>query len=217
MDRKAFWISGLLLLAMTGATFWRLSLLPDWHHIPADGPASERTISLFWLFWVPCGLLFTMAMLPVRRWLVSGSPEAMQAWRRYRGGFLIFYSAILSLMQAFILARSLGLAAEMDRLAAARFFLFVAGIAIMVLGNALPKMPFLTARLRFFRLDPWQWNRQLRFTGKLMVGMGLFLAIGLQLLPLTLWRPAIHGVFVAYLAALLWHRAMVKRQPSALP
>ncbi len=216
IDRKALWISGFVAFALFAATLWRLSLLPDWHHIPADGPANPRTISLFWLLWTPGMLLFTMTFMCARRWLASGTDEAMRAWGRYSGRMLVCYSLLLLLMQAFILARSLGLALAMDRLATARVIFALAGIMMMALGNALPKMPFLAARFRPFRLDPWQWNRHLRFAGKLLVAMGLFLLLVLPLLPVTMIRPATTAIWVAILVASLWYRIKLKREPSPL-
>jgi hypothetical protein len=38
IDRKALWIFIAVILAMTGATIWQLSLLPDWRHMPLGGP-----------------------------------------------------------------------------------------------------------------------------------------------------------------------------------
>jgi hypothetical protein len=41
IDRKALWISLLLVVAMVVASLWRLSLLPDWRHVPLDGAANS--------------------------------------------------------------------------------------------------------------------------------------------------------------------------------
>ena len=45
IDRKALWIFIAVILAMTGATIWQLSLLPDWRDMPLGGPGSHNTVS----------------------------------------------------------------------------------------------------------------------------------------------------------------------------
>ncbi len=54
INRKAFWISLLVLFVMIAADFWRLSLLPDWRHVPVEGPGS-RSVPVFWTFVPPPG------------------------------------------------------------------------------------------------------------------------------------------------------------------
>lgn len=214
IDRKALWISLFLVCAMIAAILWRLSLLPDWHHVPADGPGGSRTIPVFMIFAGPLAVLFSVAVLYVRKWLRSGPEEAMQHWRRSNGLILMFNAVMMALMQAFILARSLGALQSVDRLAVSHAAFLVSGIFLMVAGNALPKAPWLS--MRFRPLDPWQWNRHLRFGGKLMVGMGLFMAVGMPLLPEKMVPPVTIGLMLTMLAAGFWHRAWVKREPSPL-
>jgi hypothetical protein len=93
---------------------------------------------------------------------------------------------------------------------------FVAtGIFLMAVGNMLPKMPWLTARFR--PLDPWQWNQHLRFAGKLTVVIGLFLAVGMPLLPITMGLPVSIGLAITTITVSFWHRAKVRREPSPQP
>jgi hypothetical protein len=51
------------------------------------------------------------------------------------------------------------------RIALSHVIFVVAGIFMMMVGNMLPKMPWLSARFRSAQLDPWQWNRHLRSDG----------------------------------------------------
>jgi hypothetical protein len=217
MDRKTLWISWLLIAAMTAAGFWRLSLLPDWHHLPANGPRDSHTINGLFVFWGPFILLFLTFLLFARKWFVAGPEESEGPWRRYSGLTIVLFAAIIVPIQAFIIARSLGVGAAIDRATFARAVVIATGILIMVLGNALPKMPWLSARFRPFHLDEWQWNRQLRFTGRIMFGVGLATAISGPLLPLKMALPMQICLCLAMLGALLWHRARVKRESSPHP
>lgn len=214
VGRRTLWISWLLIAAMAAAGCWRLSLLSDWHRLPIDGPGDRHTINGLMIFWGPFTLLLSMTFLYGRKWFVSGPEELMQPWRRWSTLYLIPIAAISILAQSFIIAHSLGFA-PVERVAFARFIFIATGIMIMLLGNALPKMPWLAVRFRPFQLDPWQWNRQLRFGGKLLVGMGLFLAIVMPLLvPSKMVLPAMLSVWLVAMAASFWHRAKVKREPS---
>lgn len=217
IDRKALWISFLVLIAMIAADFWRLSLLPDWHHVPVEGPGNSHTMPVLMLFVPVLGLLFTMGVLFSRKWLRSGPEEAVQPWRRYYGLALLFNTAIMASAEAFNLARSLGALQSVSRITLAHVIFVVGGIFMMVVGNMLPKMPWLSARFRSAQLNPWQWNRQLRFGGKITVVFGLFLAVGLPLLPVKMALPTILGLSLTIMAVNYWHRAKVKREPSPQP
>jgi hypothetical protein len=214
INRKALWISLLVLFAMIAADVWRLSLLPDWHHIPAEGPGNGHTISLLVLFVPILGLIFTMGFHFARKWLASGSKEALQPWQRYNGLALLFTTAMMASVEAFNLARSLGALQSVSRITLAHIIFVVGGIFMMLAGNMLPKMPWLTARSRRAQLNPWQWNRQLRFAGKVTFALGLFMAVGLPLLPVKMAPPATLGLALAVIVVNYWHRAKVKREPS---
>jgi hypothetical protein len=212
IDRRALSISLLVLFAMIAADFWRLSLLPNWHHVPTDGPGNTHTFPMFSLFAPALALFFTIGLVSVRKWLRSGSEDALQPWRRWYGLLLLFNTVIAALAQAFVLARSLGALQSVDRQALSRVMMVAAGVFVMVFGNTLPKMPFLTAR--FGPLDPWQWNRHLRFAGKIAVFLGLFLAVIMPQLSLKMVLPATVSLALAGMAANYWHRSKVKREPS---
>jgi hypothetical protein len=214
IDRKTLWISWFLIVTMTAAGFWRLSLLPDWHHMPANGPGDSHTINGLFVFWGPATLLVLMFSAFVRKWTVSGPEESVGPWRRFSGFMILVFAAIVVPLQAFIIARSLGVGRTIDRVALADAVMTASGILVMVLGNTLPKMPWLSARFRPFQLDQWQWNRQLRFSGRCMVGLGFLIAVSGPLLPLKMVFPVQICACVAFLAALLWYRAKVRRDPS---
>ena len=217
IDRKALWISITVILAITAALFWRLSLLPDWHKMPLDGPGSSHTVNGLRLLIAPASMALTTAVLYARKWFAAGTDDALRPWRHWANIFVIANSAVLGLFFVVIIARSFGYGLAVDRLTVARTLTVASGVLTMAMGNALPKMPWLTARFRSFQLDPWQQNRQLRFVGKLMVGLGLFVAIGPLLLQPKMLLPAMLGLWLVMMAAVLWHRAKVRRDPSPLP
>jgi len=214
INRKALWISILLVVAMIAAALWRLSLLPDWHHMPFEGPGS-RMIPTFVLFVPPMGVLFVIVFLFVRKWLRPVPDEAKQPWRLYNGMMLLFVAGVGTLAQAFNIAHSLGALQSVDRPTFAHVIFVATGIAMMVVANILPKMPWLKTRFR--PLDPWQWNQYQRFAGKLMFVVGLFLAVGTPLLPIKIAFPVFFGVMLTIMALALWYRVKVRREPSPQP
>ena len=213
IDRKAVRISILLVLAMIGANIWRLSLLPDWHHVPTEGTGDSRMIPVVWTFGPPLMVLFVMGVLYLRNWLRSGPEESVQRWRLYNGMALLFSATAAALTHAFNIARSLGALQSVDRRTVAHVIMVAAGVFMMAAGNNLPKMPWLTARFR--PLDPWQWNLHHRFIGKLMVALGLFFAVGMPLVPVGMLIPVMIGLTLMLMVAGFWHRAKVRRDSSA--
>ncbi len=216
INRKAFWISLLVLFVMIAADFWRLSLLPDWRHVPVEGPGS-RSVPVFWTFVPPLAVLFTMGIFSARKWLSSGPEEAVLRWGRVNAAILLFNTVAAALGEAFNLARSLGALQSIDRLTLVHVILVAAGIFMMLVGNMMPKMPWLSARFRYAQLDPWQWNQHLRFSGKVTVLFGMFMAVGMPLLPFKMVVPVDIGLVITVIAANHWHRTKVKREPSLQP
>jgi hypothetical protein len=68
---------------MIAANYWRLSLLPDWHHVPAGCTGNSHSFPAFMLFTPILVLLFTMGILFAVKWFRSGPEEAVQPWRRW--------------------------------------------------------------------------------------------------------------------------------------
>jgi hypothetical protein len=216
INRKALWISILVLFAMIAANLWRLSLLPDWRHVPVEGPGS-RSIPVFWTFVPPMAVLFTMGIFFARKWLRSGPEEAVQRWSGLYGAMLLFNTAICASAEAFNLARSMGALQSIDRPTLAHSIMVVTGVSMVLVGNMTPKMPWLTSRFRYAQLDPWQWNQHVRFSGKLAVVAGLFFAVGMPLLPLKITFPLAIGLALVVIAVNHWHRAKVRGASSPQP
>ena len=151
INRKALWISILLVMAMIAAALWRLSLLPDWHHMPFEGPGS-RLMPPFVLFVPPLAVLFMIALIFAANWKFgpeqTSPKEAVQSWWRYQSLALVFVAGMAALAQAFNIAHSLGTLQSIDRLTFAHVIFVLCGIFMMMFGNSLPKWPWLAERFR---------------------------------------------------------------------
>jgi hypothetical protein len=219
IDRKALWITSLIVVAMIAANIWRLSLLPDWRHVPAVVAGSTRMVPSFWAFPPPLIVLLMMGMflaINLKFGPKEASPEkAMQFWRHQHGMALVFGAGTVGLAQAFSLARSLGALQSVDPPTFRHVVFVAAGIFLMVFGNMMPKMPWLTER--FSPLDPWQWNRHRRFQGKFIVALGLFFAVAMPLLSLRMVVPLSIGLSLTLASVSLWHRVKMRRESLPQP
>jgi hypothetical protein len=217
IDRKGLWILILLFLAMTAAAIWRLSLLPDWHHMPMPTPTGLVAKSGLVLFIQPLALLFGIAVFAAQKWLVSGPDEALAAWSRRTKLLPVLMGVITPLMQAFIISRSLGYGLGLDAQAIARTIMVVTGILVILHGNVRPKLPRLSKRFALLDLDPWQSARNSRFTGRITVVMGLALIAAAVLLPLRAVTPVILVLWLAFFGAIIGYFVRLKREPSPRP
>lgn len=206
--RKAFRISGVILFAMTAiAALWQLR--PGWQ------------INRLSLLVYPASLLLVMTVPFVCKWLRPGSEEAQRPWRRWEERMLVPNAAMTALVQAFSLTRSLGILPISAGMLARTGVVFM-GIMIMVVGNFVPKapahkVPAQSARSDPPQLDPWQQNQLMRLMGKLLFGLGLFLAASGILLPFWVWEPGFLCLSLAALAAAIWYSIRLGREPSPLP
>jgi hypothetical protein len=197
IDRKALWIFIAAFLAITGASIWQLSLLPDSRHMLLGGPNSHNIVSGLLLFAAPVSLLSFM-VTPFIQWLAAPE-ETLPSWRRWSGKWIVSWSVFWALIQAFILARSLGIV-SLSNLDTARGGSVMIGIIFMILGNFAPKAPA-QSQSNSSQLDTWRVSRMLRFAGKLFVGLGLAFVLGGILLPLEYWQPVFLCLMLAALMA----------------
>jgi hypothetical protein len=216
IDRKALWISILLVLAMIAANIWWLSRLPDWRHVPIEKmDHSTIIIPFFWTFLAPLVALFMIALIFAFNWKFgpeqTSPKEAVQSWGRLQSLALVFGVGMPALAYAYHIARTLGALQSVDRLTLSHFMLAVTGIFLMAYGNTLPKLPWLSKRSS--PLDPWQWNQHRRFQGKLVFFFGLLVVMTAPVLPIKMAAPAGLGLSLAVIATSLWYRAKVKREP----
>jgi hypothetical protein len=210
IDRKALWIFIAVFLAMTGASIWQLSLLPDWRHMPLGGPGSHNTVSGLILFAAPASLLLFMVS-PFIQWLALPK-EALPSLRRWSGKWIVSVSVLMALVQAFGLTCSLGIVSP-SGLATARGGSVMIGIMFMILGNIAPKMPVPPQR-NSFQPDSWKVSRMLRFGGKLLVGLGLAFVLGGILFPLEYWESVFGSLMLTALAVGIWYSIKLRHERS---
>lgn len=216
IDRKGLWLLILLCLAMTAAAIWRLSLLPDWHHMPMPTPKGPVVKNGLVLFIVPLSLLFMIAVFSAQRWLVSGPGEALAAWYRH-GSLLPMMSGVLSaLMQVFLISRSFGYTGLNPEIVA-RAVMGVTGILTVMFGNVVPKLPRLSKRFAALNLEPWQSARHMRFGARMTVVFGLAMTIAAILLPIRAVAPIFLTATLAFCGAVFWYFVKLKREPSPRP
>jgi hypothetical protein len=189
IDRKVFGISGAILLVLIAAAVWQLN---QFHH-------TLNGLTLFALFSAPATLLIMMTMAFIQ-WLMSPE-ENLPSLRRFHGRWIVSWSVFFALVQTFAMAGFLGLVSR-HAASSGRPVLVLIGIILILTGNILPKFPSPPQRSSPLGLNPWQWNR---FTGKLLVGMGLVFVLGGILLPLEWWKPVFPCLVLAALAALIWY------------
>jgi len=210
IDRKALWIFIAVILAMTGATIWQLSLLPDWRHMPLGGPGSHNTVSGLVLFAAPASLLLFWVS-PFIQWLALPKETLPSLWR-WSEKWIVSTSVFMALLQAFVLTRSLGLVSP-SNLVMARGGSVMIGILFMIIGNIAPKTPVPPQR-NSFQLDSWKVIRMFRFGGKLFVGLGLAFVLGGILFPLERWEPVFASLMLAALAAGTWYSIKLQHERS---
>jgi len=210
IDRKALWIFIALFLATTGAAIWQLSLLPDWRHMPLGGPGSHNSVSGLVVFATPVSLLLFM-LSPFIQWLALPK-ESLPSLRRWSGKWIVSTSVVMAVLQAFVLARSLGVVSP-SGLGIARGGSVMIGIMFMIMGNISPKMPVPPLRSSF-EIDSWDASRMLRFGGKLLVGLGLAFVWGGILLPPEYWAQVFGSLMLTALAAGIWYGIKLRHERS---
>lgn len=210
IDRKALWIFIAAFLAMTGASIWQLTLMPDWRHMLLGGPGSHNIVSALVVFAAPVSLLSVM-VTPFIQWLAAPK-ETRPSWRHWSGKWIVSWSVFWVLFQAFTLAHSLGIA-SLSNLDTARGGSVMMGIILMIGGNIIPKTPSLPQR-NSSQLDSWRLNRMYRFIGKLLVGLGLAFVLGGILLPLEYWQLVFLCLMLAALTSGIWYSIKLRHDRS---
>jgi hypothetical protein len=214
IDRRAYWISGALVVVMLAATIWRIVLLPEWPQ-PADLGANRiptHNWGFLLFFFVPFCVMLVAGILALSGRFAKGSNETKQSWRRLGSLLLVVYSLICTAFQFFILVRSLGLARSLDPVSVSRAVIVSVGILLAVVGNQYPKLFPLESRIEFLRLDAIQSAKHLRFSGWLVVLMGISFAICGFLLPVQLITPVILTLSLGFFAAVISSFVLRKRE-----
>ena len=208
IDRRALWIFIAAFLAITGASIWQLSLLPDWRQMPLGGPHSHNIVSGLLVFAAPASLLSFM-VTPFIQWMAAPQ-ETLPSWQRWSGKWVVSWSVFWVLFQAFELAHSLGMV-SLSNLGTARSGSVMIGIVFMIVGNFMPKTPSLP-QSNSSQFDAWRLSLMLRFTGKLFVGLGLAFVLGGLLLPLEYWQAVFLCLMLAALTAAIWYSIKLRHE-----
>jgi hypothetical protein len=201
IDRKAFWISGTLVVAMLAAALWRVTQLADWTQLPHRGVAPLWLTSSAWLLVAPGTVVISMLSLTMQAGMFDASEEVLRPWKKWGGSYLVAISVIMTLLQAFIIAGSLRLLTPIAPMLFLRGMFVVSGLLLAVMSNGLPKLPWLPSRFAPAATDPDTGAKSLRVRGWLGVLFGLG-AIVTGLLPLGMMQPAVVAVAIA--GALVW-------------
>jgi hypothetical protein len=168
IDRRTLWIFTAAFIAITGASIWQLSLLPDWRQLPLSGSHGHNIVNGLLVFAAPVSLLLFM-VTPFIQWLAAPR-ESLPSWQRWSGKWVVSWSVFWVLFQAIELAHSLGMVSR-STLGTARSGSVMIGIIFMIVGNFTAKTPSLS-QSNSSQFDAWRLSRMLRFTGKLLVGLG---------------------------------------------
>jgi hypothetical protein len=216
IDRKTLWLLILLCLATTATAVWRLSLLPDWTRVPftvgRSGPHIEHGLVLFV---PPLSLLFMIGLAFATRWLVSGPEESVKIHQRRNRLALLGTGVMVTLMQFFIIGRSLDYGNGLNADAISRGVIIVSAILMMLQGNNMPKLPWISSRFPALQLDPWQSARAKRFAGRMSIGLGLIMIAVAALLPARIIGPAVMSAVPLYIGVIVWYSLRLKREPSS--
>jgi hypothetical protein len=214
IDRKTLGILILLVLAMTAAAVWRLSQLPDWTQVTFPGPHGPHTKPGLILFFIPACGLFMIAVAFGSKWLVSGPDEAIEAHQRRNRLMLVGTGVILAVAQTFMISRSFWLALDVDADLLARGTIMVSAILMMMQGNNMPKLPWISSRFPALQLDPWQQARARRFAGRLSIAYGLTMIAAAASLPVMVIVVGVLCFSPIYVGVIVWYGFRLRREPS---
>ena len=217
IDRSTFRTVMALVAIMLAAAAWRVSMLSDWTRLPrygADGVALPPGNSAALLI-SPGLIVFFLIVMAVGRRMSTASDRDRAPWRKWARLNLIGFVAICAAQQAYIIARSLGLMTALSPALYARTLFVVSGLLLLVIGNVMPKLPWLGSRIWFFNLDRDQGAQLQRLRGWLVVALGLFVTLGGLFLPLKIVPPLLFSLWTAAAIVLLLFCATAKRgQPQ---
>ena len=216
IDRKVLWISVFFFVAMTAAAFWRLSLLADWTQVTFPGPKGPHTRHGLILFLIPACMLFMIALAWGIKWLVSGPKEAIQVHARRQSLMLLGTGVLLIVAQTFMISRSLNHGLSVNGETLARGTLMVSAILLIMQGNIMPKLPWLSSRFSKRQPDPWQQMRVRRFAGLMSIAYGLIMIAAAALLPVLTAAITVLVLCPIHVAVILWYSFRLRREPSPL-
>jgi hypothetical protein len=197
LDRKAMLILSALILVMVGGAIW---------HVTHAARASVAP------FLNPLIVTMAAGVLVLKERRATASADALAAWKKWGGFFMISCAAIVTAFQLLPVFRKLGAPLPPPELV---FRLLIAGygLVLVVTGDQAPKLPPLDWR-RPGRLSLGKAEQlaMLRLGGRLMVGFGLVTIVSALLLPMHVIAAVMGSLAVAMLVAILVKRHQLRMQ-----
>jgi hypothetical protein len=195
LDRKAMLILSVLILVMVGGAIWHVTHAAPWLVTP---------------FALPLIVTIAAGVFVLKERRATASADALAAWKKWGGFFMISCAAIVTAFQLLPVFRKLGVPLPPPELV---FRLLVAGygLVVVVTGDQAPKLPPLEYRrpgglslgkegqLAIFRLGGW-----------LLVCFGLVTIVSALFLPLRLIPVVMGSLALAFLVAMLAKRYQLR-------
>jgi len=216
IDRKTLGILLALVAAMTAASLWRLSLLPDWTQLPFTGAKEPYIRHGLVLFVTPLCILLVIGCVQGSKFLVTSPEASLTPYRRMNRLVLLGLTVVTALMHAYVIGRSLGHGLGLNPEMLSRGTIMICALLVIIQGNFLPKMPTVSARFRACQLDEWQQKRSRRFSGRLAVVYGLLIIAAAALLPTRALVPTVALLTPVYMGLIGWNLLRLKREPAPL-
>jgi hypothetical protein len=195
LDRKAMLILSVLILVMVGGAIWHVTHAAPWLVTP---------------FALPLIVTITAGVFVLKERRATASADALAAWKKWGGFFMISCAAIVTAFQLLPIFRKLGVPLPPPELV---FRLLIAGygLVVVVAGDQAPKLPPLEWR-RPGRLSLGKAEQlaMLRLGGRLMVCLGLVTIVSALLLPVRLIAAVMGSLVLAMLVAVLVKRRQLR-------
>jgi hypothetical protein len=196
LDRKAKLIISALILVMLGAAIWQVAHAAHWSVTP---------------FAIPACVLILAGGCVLQERKITGSADALAAWKKWGSFFFICCTAIQTAFQLLPVFHGMGIPLPSSELLF-RLLIAVYGLLVVVTRNRKPKLPPLDSRPGMLSLGRAEQGAILRLEGWLLVGFGLATTVSVLLLPISLIAPVIGSLALAMLAAVLVKRRQLREQ-----
>jgi hypothetical protein len=191
LDRKAMLILSALILVMVGGAIW---------HVTHAARASVAP------FLNPLIVTMAAGVLVLKERRATASADALAAWKKWGGFFMISCAAIVTAFQLLPVFRKLGAPLPPPELV---FRLLIAGygLVLVVAGDQAPKLPPLEwRRPGVLSLGKAEQLAMLRLGGWLFVCLGLVTFVSALLLPVRLIAAVMGSLVLAMLVVMLAKR-----------
>jgi hypothetical protein len=197
LDREATKILSAIVFVMLASAIWQV--------------AHAATLSAAPLY-LPAAVLAAWAICALRERRLSGSLEAIAAWKRWGALLMIPFAAICAALGLLPVIHSIGIALPPSQVLT-RWALACMGLVIVLAGNLKPKLPPLEMKRRtgFFPHSEGEAT-VLRSEGRFAVFFGLVVIVAAFALPVSLFGPLNLLLALAVLIVIAATRHGLRRQ-----